>query len=372
MAATPTDATDTGHMGAALGLAARGLGNVWPNPAVGCVLVNGGHVVGRGWTQPGGRPHAETEALRRAGEAARGACAYVTLEPCSHHGKTTPCSDALIEAGISRAVIAIEDPDERVGGRGIKALRDAGIDVAVGTCRDEAAELNAGFLKRIEHGLPMVTLKVATTLDGKIATHTGKSQWITGERARAAAHLLRANHDAVMIGAGTALADDPELTCRVPGLEGRSPVRIVFDGRLRTPLTSKLVSSAATAPTWIVTLSNADHGRRQAFADAGVEVIECRADSDGNLDMAAGLRALAGKGFTRVLSEGGSHVAASLLRSALVDRMAWFRAPGVIGGDGISVAAAFGVEDLGQMPRAQRREVHQLGEDLLETFVFTT
>ena len=298
MAATPTDATDIGHMRAALGLAARGLGNVWPNPAVGCVLVNGGRVVGRGWTQPGGRPHAETEALRRAGEAARGACAYVTLEPCCHHGKTPPCSGALIEAGISRAVVALEDPDKRVRGGGIKALRGAGLEVAVGTCGGEAAELNAGFLKRIDRGLPLVTLKVATTLDGKIATHTGESQWITGEGARAAAHLLRASHDAVMIGVGTALADDPELTCRLPGLEGRSPVRIVLDRRLRTPLTSKLVSSAATAPTWIVTLSNSDRERRKAYADAGVEVITCAEDSDGNLDMAAVLGALARKGLT--------------------------------------------------------------------------
>lgn len=372
MAATPTDATDIGHMRAALGLAARGLGNVWPNPTVGCVLVKDGHVVGRGWTQPGGHPHAETEALRRAGAAARGACAYVTLEPCCHHGKTAPCSDALIEAGISRAVVAIEDPDQRVRGRGIKALQESGIDVVVGTCGDAATALNAGFLKRIERGLPLVTLKVATTLDGKIATHSGESQWITGEAARARVHLMRAAHDAVMIGAGTASADDPELTCRLPGLEGRSPVRVVLDGRLRTPLTNKLVSSAASSPTWIVTLSNVDRGRREAYADAGVEVIGCASDSDGNLDMAAGLRALAERGLTRVLAEGGSHVAASLLRSGLVDRMAWFRAPGVIGADGIAVAAAFGVEALGQMPRAQRQDVQQLGEDLLETFVFTT
>ena len=359
-------------MRAALGLAARGLGNVWPNPAVGCVLVNDGHVVGRGWTQPGGRPHAETEALRRAGAAAQGACAYVTLEPCSHHGKTAPCSAALIETGISRAVIALDDPDPRVSGRGIKTLRAAGIDVAVGTCGDEAAELNDGYLKRTDRGRPLVTLKVATTLDGKIATHTGESQWITGEDARAAAHLLRASHDAVMIGVGTALADDPELTCRLPGLEGRSPVRIVLDRRLRTPLTSKLVSSAATAPNWIATLSKADRERRKAYADAGVEVITCPEDSDGNLDMAAVLRALAEKGLTRVLAEGGSRVAAALLRRGLVDRMVWFRAPGVMGADGIGVVAGLGVEALGQMPRAQRRKVRRLGEDLLETFVFTT
>ena len=372
MAETPTDPVDTEHMRAALALAARGLGGVWPNPAVGCVLVKDEHVVGRGWTQPGGRPHAETEALGRAGAEARGACAYISLEPCSHRGETGPCSDALIQAGIARAVVATEDPDPRAQGAGVAALRQAGIEVTLGVCRAEAAELNAGFFKRIERGLPLVTLKVATSLDGKIATHGGESRWITGEGARAMAHLLRASHDAVMIGAGTALADDPELTCRLPGMQGRSPVRIVLDGRLGTPPDGKLVRSAAKVPTWIFALPGAKKGLREAITGHGAEVIESEPGADGHLDLATVLQVLAARGLTRILAEGGRHVTAALLRAGLVDRMAWFRAPGVIGGDGIPVAEALGVETLDRMPRARRLEVSRIGEDLLETFVFPT
>ena len=217
--------TDFAMMRAALGLARRGLGTVWPNPSVGCVLVKDGHVVGRGWTQRGGRPHGETEALRRAGAAANGATAYVTLEPCSHWGKTPPCADALIAAGLRRVVVALEDPDPRVAGAGIEALRKAGLAVETGLCTAEAAELNAGFLRRIRSGRPLVTLKLATSLDGRIATAAGESRWITGPQSRESAHLLRATHDAILVGTATVLADDPELTCRLPGLANRSPVR---------------------------------------------------------------------------------------------------------------------------------------------------
>src|SRR5579862_7078692 len=213
-------------MRGALSLARRGLGNTWPNPAVGCVLVREGRVVGRGWTQPGGRPHAETEALARAGRAARGATAYVTLEPCCHHGRTPPCADALIAAGLSRVVAAIEDPDPRVAGGGLARLRAAGLDVESGLCAAEAAEINAGFLSRLRLGRPLVTLKLATSLDGRIATASGESRWITGGPARERAHLLRATHDAILVGTDTVIADNPELTCRLPGLAGHSPVRV--------------------------------------------------------------------------------------------------------------------------------------------------
>ncbi len=208
---------DAAHMRAALALARRGLGRTWPNPAVGCVLVKEGRVVGRGWTQRGGRPHAEAEALRRAAGAAKGATAYVSLEPCSHHGKTPPCAEALIAAGISRAVIAMEDPDPRVAGRGLGALREAGIEVTPGIGEAEAREINEGFFLRLEKNRPLVTLKLAMTLDGRIATRTGESRWITGEPARARSHLLRAQHDGVMVGSGTVLADDPLLNVRLPG-----------------------------------------------------------------------------------------------------------------------------------------------------------
>jgi diaminohydroxyphosphoribosylaminopyrimidine deaminase/5-amino-6-(5-phosphoribosylamino)uracil reductase len=200
------------HMRAALALARRGLGNAWPNPAVGCVLVKEGRVIGRGWTQPGGRPHAETEALRRAGDAARGATAYVTLEPCSHHGRTPPCCEALAEAGITRVVMAMRDPDPRVNGRGLAMLRGAGIAVEEGLLEAEARALNAGFFRRIQAGMPVVTLKLASTLDGRIATASGESRWITGAAARREVHALRARHDAILVGSGTVLADDPDLT----------------------------------------------------------------------------------------------------------------------------------------------------------------
>jgi diaminohydroxyphosphoribosylaminopyrimidine deaminase/5-amino-6-(5-phosphoribosylamino)uracil reductase len=355
-------------MTAALGLAARGLGNVWPNPAVGCVLVNHGRVIGRGWTQPGGRPHAESEALRRAGEGAQGAVAYVTLEPCSHHGDTPPCSAALAEAGVASAVIASADPDPRVDGAGIRALRQAGIEVVTGVCVEAAAELNAGFIMRVERGRPLVTLKCATTLDGRIATRGGESQWITGEAARTRAHGLRARHDAVMIGIGTALADDPELTCRLPGLERQSPLRVVVDSRLRLSLTSKLVRGAAQVPTWVITLPRPDSQRRRAYVDCGLEVIEADADGKGTLDLRAVMQALGARGLTRVLVEGGGRLAAALLRAGLVDRLAWFRAPSVMGGDGVAAAAAFGVEALGEAPAFRRLSVAEVGDDLLETY----
>lgn len=356
-------------MATALGLAARGLGQVWPNPAVGCVLVRGGRVVGRGWTQPGGRPHAETEALRRAGPAARGATAYVTLEPCAHHGRTEPCADALATAGVSRAVVAMEDPDPRVGGRGLERLRAGGVSVVTGVCAEKARDLNAGFLSRTTRNRPLVTLKIATSLDGRIATHSGASRWITGPEARARAHRLRASHDAVLVGVGTVLADDPELDCRLPGLDDRSPARVVLDGRLRTPLTSRLVRTARRSPTWVVVSPDADAQRRRVYRENGVELIEVAKDTAGYPDLGRGLQALADRGVTRLLVEGGGQIAASFLRAGLVDRLAWFRAPKIIGGDGVPAVAGFGLDDLSKAPLFAPRAAAAMGDDLLESLV---
>lgn len=355
-------------MRTALALARRALGTAWPNPAVGCVLVRGGAVVGRGWTRPGGRPHAETEALGRAGAAALGATAYVSLEPCAHRGQTPPCAEALAAAGVARTVVALRDPDPRVDGDGIARLRAAGVEVVTGVCEDEAADVAAGFVLRVTQGRPLVTLKLASTLDGRIATHRGESQWITGETARAFAHGLRARHDAVMVGAATARTDDPALTCRLPGLEDRSPVRVVVDGRLSLPLTHRLVTGAAEVPTWLLALKGGEGERRQAYADSGVEVVDVAADRDGNLDLAEGLRALAARGITRLLVEGGSHIAASLLRAGLVDRLVWFRAPRMIGGDGLPAAVGFGVDSLDDAPTFARISVRAAGEDVMETY----
>ena len=367
MSRTTERLNDLAHMQASLALARRGLGTVWPNPTVGCVLVKEGEVVGRGWTQPGGRPHGETEALRRAGARAAGATAYVSLEPCCHWGKTPPCAEALIAAGVARVVVPIEDPDPRVAGKGIARLRAAGVAVEIGLCAEAAVELNAGFLMRLETGRPLVTLKLASTLDGRIATVSGESRWITGEPARARAHLLRANHDAVMVGSNTVIEDDPLLTCRLNGLGERSPVRVIVDGRLRAPLTAQVVADAQRSPTWFLVRDGVDAMRRAAFADCGIEVIDVPPTPTGELDLGWALDELGRRGLTRVLAEGGGRLAAALLAADLVDRVAWFRAPLLVGGDGLAAVAPFGVARLSDAPRFTRIALEEIGQDVLET-----
>jgi diaminohydroxyphosphoribosylaminopyrimidine deaminase/5-amino-6-(5-phosphoribosylamino)uracil reductase len=359
---------DRRSMRAALALACRGLGTVWPNPAVGCVIVNEGRVVGRGWTQPGGRPHGETEALRRAGEDARGATAYVSLEPCCHWGRTPPCVDALIAAGVRRIVVALEDPDPRVAGEGLRRLRAAGLEVETGLCASEGAEVNAGFFSRLRRGRPLVTLKLATSLDGRIAIASGESQWITGPPARDHAHFLRAAHDAIMVGTGTALTDDPQLTCRLPGLSHRSPVRVVIDRHLRVPPTMQLVVNAREVPTWALTLPSADPLRRRTLVDSGVTVIDVSGDADGNIDLTAALAALGSRGITRLLVEGGGRLAAALVRARLVDRLAWVHAPLLIGNDGIPAIADLGLEALAEAPSFERLSTETVGDDVLTVF----
>ena len=370
------DVADRHFMNVALGLARRALGTVAPNPAVGCVIVrpdlaidarSPGHVVGRGHTMPGGRPHAETEAIRLAGDQAQGATAYVTLEPCAHQGETPPCADAVIKAGIKRVVVACQDPDPRTDGGGIARLEQAGCEVVTGVCEKEARAVNAGFFSTVEHDRPLVTIKTATTMDGRIATHTGESQWITEAGARAQGHLLRSNHDAILVGSGTVRTDNPELTCRLPGLLDRSPVRIVLDGRLATPLTAKIVATAKDIPTWIVTLAGADAARAKVFEDAGVKLISVDADEDGRPSLHQTLRALKSRGITRLLVEAGGRLDAGFFRSQLVDRVVWFHAPMVIGGDGIPAAQPFGVDRLNQAPRFRRVDVVRIGPDLMET-----
>ena len=364
--------TDAALMRAALVLARRGLGQVAPNPAVGCILAKAGRVVGRGWTQPGGRPHAEAEALRHAGADAKGATAYVTLEPCAHQGKTPPCTDALIAAGIARCVVALGDPDPRVDGRGLAKLRDAGISVEGGLLESEAKAVNAGFLLRVTENRPLVTLKLASTLDGRIATKSGESRWITGEPARARGHMLRATHDAVMVGGGTALLDDPRLDVRLPGLERRSPTRVVLDSRLRLPLTHDLVVRAAGQKTVLVTRDDAESDRLAAYRNAGVEVAKVAPDAAGRVSLPAALKVLAELGVTRLLVEGGGELAAAMLRSDLVDRLVCFRAPRLIGGDGVPVASGFGLTRLADAPCFRLEASQAVGEDRLEYYMRDT
>ena len=341
---------DHDHMRAALALARRGLGSTWPNPSVGCVIVSNGRVVGRGLTAPGGRPHAEPTALSMAGDRARGATAYVTLEPCCHWGRTPPCTDALIAAGVARVVIAERDPDPRVDSMGAATLRAAGIQVDEGLLADDARDTLAGFLSRVTKGRPLVTLKLASTLDGRIATATGESQWITGPGARRAAHAIRGRSDAVLVGIGTVLADDPDLTCRIPGFRQTPIVRIVVDSQLRTPTEARLVATARDNPTWILHRPDAPAARALALSERGVVTIPVPSANPG-VDLTEAMQALGNAGITRLMIEGGGLIAGAALRADLVDRLAWFHAPAIIGGDGWPAVQAFGIEALADMPR---------------------
>ena len=363
-----TAAADLRHMRHALRLAARGLGTVAPNPAVGCVIVAAdGRILGRGGTGPGGRPHAETLALAQAGGAARGATAYVTLEPCAHHGKTPPCADALIAAGIARVVAAANDPDPRVSGKGFAALSGAGIAVTRGVCEADARRLNAGFFKRIEQRLPLVALKIAQSADGFVADAKGKSRWITSEESRRHGHYLRAQHDAILIGIGTALADNPMLSCRLDGLQTRSPLRVVLDSGLHLTTHSELVRTAGEIPLLIITASQDGDGLRAA----GAEVVEVAADSAGHADIRAALELLAARGITRVLVEGGPTVHAALLSRKLADRIHIYRAPLLLGSGSRSAIAALAEGDLAASPRLSSLGCEALGPDLLESFAVT-
>jgi diaminohydroxyphosphoribosylaminopyrimidine deaminase / 5-amino-6-(5-phosphoribosylamino)uracil reductase len=357
--------SDAEYLELALALAERGLGNVWPNPSVGCVLVRDGLIVGRGWTQPGGRPHGEVQALDQAGSKSKGATAFVTLEPCAHHGQSPPCAQALIDAGISRVVISAPDPDPRVDGHGARMLTAAGVHVDW-LEQSKAVALNAGFLSKLQKIRPLVTLKLATTLDGRIATSGGESQWITGPIARARGHLLRAQHDAILVGIATALADDPELTCRLPGMTDYSPVRVVLDSNLRLPLDCRLVKGAPARPLWVICGSGHENAQ---LDDRGVDTIAVERGGDGRVDPAAAMAALAARGITRLLVEGGSAVGTAFLAAGLVDRLAWFRAPGVIGGDGLPVFSTLNLAELENMRRFRRQGIEVLGDDVLESYV---
>lgn len=338
----------------ALGLAARGLGAVWPNPSVGCVIVRDGRVVGRGVTQPGGRPHAERIALTQAGDAARGATAYVTLEPCAHHGQTSPCAEALIAAGVVRVVTGITDPDPRVAGRGHAMLRAAGIAVTEGVCAAQARAVTAGFLKRVTQGLPNVTLKLAGSFDGRTALPDGASRWITGPDARRMVHAMRLRHDAVMVGAGTAVADNPDLTVRGMGAV-HQPVRVVVDRGLRVPATGRLGQTARDVPVWMLHREGVLPGD---WANTGAVMIAA-----GGLSAREGLAALAARGITRVFCEGGATLAASLLADNLVDEVVMFTAGISIGAGGHAAVGVLPVVPLAETNRFSLQSTFQVGAD---------
>jgi diaminohydroxyphosphoribosylaminopyrimidine deaminase/5-amino-6-(5-phosphoribosylamino)uracil reductase len=364
-------ADDERFMALALALGRRGLGRTWPNPAVGAVVVRddgaGPVIIGRGWTQAGGRPHAETEALHRAGSAARGATLYVTLEPCSHHGKTPPCSDAIVAAGVTRVVSALEDPNPLVAGEGHRRLRAHGIRVDVGVGGPEARRAHAGHIRRMRDARPHVALKLAVSADGKAGLAGRLPAAITGSEARNRVHLMRAMHDAVLTGIGTAIADDPLLTCRLPGMDARSPVRVVLDRGLRLPPDGRLAASARQTPLWVVSAGTASVERRQALEAKGVEILTV-ATTDGKLDLRATLQCLADHGITRLMVEAGPILSAAFVQADLVDEAVLFRSPNAIGTDGIDALEGLPLTALTQSPRLASIGQESIGTDSVEMF----
>ncbi len=353
--------TDNHWMSLALRLAERALGTTAPNPAVGCIIVKNGRIIGRGYTQNGGRPHAETVALQQAGAEAKGATAYVSLEPCAHHGQTPPCAVALVSAGITRVVSACEDPDSRVAGRGHAMIKDAGVALSVGVMEREARALNAGFFLATQQNRPLITLKLATSFDGRIATGTGESRWITSPPARAAVQSLRSTHDAIMIGSGTAIKDDPDLRARLGGVP-QSRVRMVLDSRLRVGMGSRLMKTADDAPVWLYHANDCDISKEMQGSSA--RLIGVDMDADG-LSLPDILADAAGQGITRILCEGGGQLAASLLRQSFVDSLITFHAGLAIGAEGIPALAGLGLERLDDAPRFALESVQPIGADIM-------
>lgn len=344
--------------------ARRGLGRTRPNPAVGCVIARGSEIIATAYHRRAGELHAEAAALKRAGDQARGADVYVSLEPCDHQGRTGPCTSALVAAGVGRVFVAMRDPNPLVNGRGIRRLRQAGIRVEVGLCEQQAREVNEAFVHRMQTGRPFVVAKLAQSLDGRVATRQGDSQWITSEPARRLGHRLRAELDAIVVGVGTVLADDPKLTCRLR--RGRDPVRVVLDTRARTPLSAQVIQGARTskAPTWLVVGKDASPQRLRAFEKAGVEIIRCRARG-GQVDLDALMPLLAERDLVSLLVEGGPRVMGSFVDRGLVDKVHAFVAPLIIGGEKArSAVEAKGAAKLADALHLQRLRVEEVGPDL--------
>jgi diaminohydroxyphosphoribosylaminopyrimidine deaminase/5-amino-6-(5-phosphoribosylamino)uracil reductase len=364
--ATANPANDHRFMQLALALGHRGLGRTWPNPAVGAVVVKDGVILGRGWTQPGGRPHAETEALKRAGKEAKGATLYVTLEPCSHQGKTPPCTDAIVRAGIARVVAALEDPNPEVAGKGYAKLRERGIAVDTGLGAKEAERQHAGHIRRMREGRPQVLLKLAASADGKAGLAGRKPVAITGEAARTRVHQMRAEFDAILVGIGTVLSDDPHLTCRLPGMLAWSPARVILDAKLRMPLATSLVGTARETPTWVFTSPSASPVAEDILKAKGVEVF--RVDGkDGRLDLIAVLKALGTRGITRLMVEGGPTVAAAFVRADVLDEAALFRSPNALG-DGIDALEGLPLTALTKSAVFKSAGTEKVGADILELY----
>jgi diaminohydroxyphosphoribosylaminopyrimidine deaminase/5-amino-6-(5-phosphoribosylamino)uracil reductase len=358
-------ADDARFMTLAFTLGRRGLGNTWPNPAVGAVIVKDGVIVGRGWTQPGGRPHAEVEALRQAKKAVQGATMYVTLEPCSHQGKTPPCADAIIKAGIARVVSALEDPNPEVEGKGHQRLREKGITVDVGLGADEALRVHAGHIMRVTNGRPHVTLKLAVSADDKAGLAGRKPAAITGNVAWVRVFQMRAASDAILVGIGTVLSDNPQLSCRLPGMFERSPVRVVLDAKLTLPLSTSVVATVRDTPTWVFTSSKSSAIAEEILQQKGCKVFRV-GDAEGRLDLDEVLKVLAEQGITRLMVEGGPRIAGALAAANLVDELALLRGEKNIGATGIEALEGMPIDGLTGQLHSRGRE--KLGPDTLEIF----
>jgi diaminohydroxyphosphoribosylaminopyrimidine deaminase / 5-amino-6-(5-phosphoribosylamino)uracil reductase len=362
---------DLRMMAAALRIGARNLGHTGVNPAVGCIIVDTSGdtpvVVGRGWTEEGGRPHAEKEALKAAGAAARGATVYVTLEPCAHKGRATSCSQGLIDAGVGRVVGAMADPNPRTNGKGFAMLEAAGIAVTTGVLADDAARAHSGHIARITKGRPHVTLKLAVSADGMIGTRGGERMIITDKPAFEAVQTMRTKFDAVMIGSNTAEIDNPRLNVRLPGLESRSPARVILDSKAELSLGSRLVETARVFPLIVVVGPEATADRKSALSEAGAKIIEVDA-GPGGVALEQTLQLLAGEGFSRVLVEGGSEVASSLVSADLLDEVVLFRAPVVVGPDGVRALAGTALSAIERNPRYRVVETAIVGDDQMRRY----
>ncbi len=356
-------------MQSALAIARQGLGRVWPNPAVGCVIVKNGIVISQARTADTGRPHAETIAISKSYVDVSGSDMYVTLEPCAHTGKTPPCCEAIVSSRFRRVIIAVADTDQRTAGLGIRAIQRAGIEVRTGLFADMARDVNRGYFLNRALGRPMFTLKIAASLDAKTAMAGGESKWITSALSRRRVHLERYQHDAVLTGIGTVIADDPELTTRLKGVHCSSP-RIVIDTRLRFPVRNRLLETLDLGPVWVFTCSSQNNKKYQELVDKGVEIFCVPHDNNGHCDLNSVAGILGQKGLTRVFVEAGGGLAASFITNKLCDRLLLFRSPAVIGGDGLSLIGGIGGTDLASLPVFTRKEIHLSGDDCLEIFDF--
>ncbi|MDC0073850.1 bifunctional diaminohydroxyphosphoribosylaminopyrimidine deaminase/5-amino-6-(5-phosphoribosylamino)uracil reductase RibD [Alphaproteobacteria bacterium] len=353
----------------ALSMASRSLGISWPNPSVGCVIVNEGEVVGKGCTQQGGRPHAEAIALSMAGKKAQKSTMYVTLEPCCHHGQTAPCTENIIKSGVSKIFIATLDFDTRVNGKGIKDLKESGMEVHVGLLKEEAEELNEGFFKSLIQKKPFVTLKLAASIDGKIATSTGSSKWITGEESRKNSHYLRARNDAIMVSSSTILSDNPELSCRLPGMESYSPVKVILDSKRRVSINSKVFNSKYNSTIIIYTSEELTKKKNVEALKKGINVFRVNQSKNyDGLDLDEVLRSLSDFGITRLMVESGMKLSSRLILESLVDKLVLYRSSSIIGNDGLPFISFMGVKNIKNTINYRRVSSKVIDKDVLEVY----